>query len=52
MLTDPSIIKTEMAKHIGVNRVTLNASLERKREALWITPSSSSYWPNTILTSL
>lgn len=30
MLTDPSITKTEVAKHFGVSRVTLNASLERE----------------------
>lgn len=29
MLKDPSITKTEVAKHFGVSRVTLNASLTR-----------------------
>ncbi|WP_027591173.1 recombinase family protein [Pseudomonas sp. RL] len=29
MLTDPSITKTEVAKHFGVSRVTLNAALVR-----------------------
>lgn len=30
MLADPEITKTEVAKHFGVSRVTLNASLERE----------------------
>ena len=30
MLVDPEITKTEVAKHFGVSRVTLNASLERE----------------------
>lgn len=30
MLKDPSITKTEVAKHFGVSRVTLNASLTRE----------------------
>lgn len=30
MLTDPSITKTEVAKHFGVSRVTLNAALVRE----------------------
>ena len=30
MLTDPQITKAEVAKHFGVSRVTLNASLERE----------------------
>lgn len=29
MLKDPSITKTEVAKHFGVSRVTLNSSLDR-----------------------
>lgn len=29
MLADPKTTKTEVAKHFGVSRVTLNASLER-----------------------
>lgn len=29
MLADPNITKTEVAKHFGVSRVTLNATLER-----------------------
>lgn len=29
MLTDPMMTKTEVAKHFGVTRVTLNAALER-----------------------
>ncbi len=30
MLADPEITKTDVAKHFGVSRVTLNASLERE----------------------
>ena len=30
MLKDPTITKTEVAKHFGVSRVTLNASLTRE----------------------
>ncbi|MBK7366098.1 MAG: recombinase family protein, partial [Nitrosomonas sp.] len=30
MLLDPQMTKTEVAKHFGVSRVTLNAALERK----------------------
>ena len=30
MLTDPHITKTEVAKHFGVSRVTLNAALQRE----------------------
>lgn len=30
MLADPSITKTEVAKHFGVSRVTLNAALSRE----------------------
>lgn len=30
MLADPEITKTEVAKHFGISRVTLNASLERE----------------------
>lgn len=30
MLADPQITKTEVAKHFGVTRVTLNAALERE----------------------
>lgn len=33
MLSDPSITKTEVARHFGVSRVTLNAALERERIA-------------------
>lgn len=33
MLADPEITKAEVAKHFGVSRVTLNASLERERLA-------------------
>lgn len=29
MLTDPTITKTEVAKHFEVSRVTLNAALDR-----------------------
>lgn len=29
MLLDPKITKTEVAKHFGVSRVTLNNALER-----------------------
>lgn len=32
MLADPATTKTEVAKHFGVSRVTLNASLERCNE--------------------
>lgn len=31
MLTDPSITKTEVAKHFGISRVTLNAALASER---------------------
>lgn len=34
MLTDPDIIKTEVAKHFAVTRVTLNAAIQRVENAL------------------
>ena len=30
MLSDPAITKTEVARHFGVSRVTLNAALARE----------------------
>ena len=34
MLADPSITKTEVARHFAVSRVTLNAALAREGEQL------------------
>lgn len=33
MLSDPSVTKTEVARHFGVSRVTLNAALAREADA-------------------
>ncbi|WP_269621172.1 recombinase family protein [Zhongshania sp. BJYM1] len=48
MLKDPAVLKTEVAEHFGVSRMTLNESL--KREGYPLNPAAETVGENTLQT--